>query len=314
MKKSEIIAAINSIPQKQLSAAINAIRLSNPINALAMNRANVTRHHIGTMDETVEVSFQSRATKMNMTVVLYEILDWVAAHDGNLDTVHAIDPDYTPVWWADFEADCAATAETEDPEDDQTEDNLTLEEAKRDVLAYLEMQDGAHRDAECIDELAAEHLKNVNGFGCDRDWSCRDVCGSVEPETEPTPEQRTMTRTEMRTARAALIDAHRFSGNVTPAGTVASLVESVGYEHAREIVALSVIAKGEWDGRISEASRVWAFELTGTTYGTLSAQCFYYPDDIHPAHMEQIARAMMEFQPEPTEFDPAGSEKPRELT
>lgn len=108
-----------------------------------------------------------------------------------------------------------------------------------------------------------------------------------------------MERKEMMKARAALIDAHMFSGNTTPAGTVATLVNNIGYDAAREIVALCVLAKGEWDKRISETSRRWAFDLTGTTSGTLAACGFYYPDDIHPAHMEQIAAAMMAYQPEP---------------
>lgn len=106
-----------------------------------------------------------------------------------------------------------------------------------------------------------------------------------------------MERKEMMKARAALIDAHRNSS--TPAETVAALVGSLGYDNAREIVALCVLAKGEWDARISEKSRRWAFDLTGGTSGTLAARGFYYPDEIHPAHMEQIAAAMMAYQPEP---------------
>lgn len=108
-----------------------------------------------------------------------------------------------------------------------------------------------------------------------------------------------MNRKEMMAARAALVDAHRYSGNITPAGTVATLVNTLGYESAREAVALAVLAKGEWDCRISERSRAWAFDLTGTTCGDLFARGFYYPDEIHPAHMEQIAGAMMAYQPEP---------------
>ena len=115
-----------------------------------------------------------------------------------------------------------------------------------------------------------------------------------------------MDKKEMQAARAALIDCHCFSGNVTPAGTVASLVQALGYETAREIVALTVISKGDWDKRIGEPARAWAFALTGTTYGTLSALGYYYPDKIHPVHMDQIARAMMAYQPEPEQ--PEGTE------
>lgn len=118
-----------------------------------------------------------------------------------------------------------------------------------------------------------------------------------------------MTSREMRTARETLIDCHRTSSR--PAETVAAAVAALGYETAREIVALVVTAKGEWDQRISETARAWAFELTGTTYGDLSARYFYYPDEIHPAHMEQIARAMMAYQPEP---EPAEAPAPVEYT
>lgn len=119
-----------------------------------------------------------------------------------------------------------------------------------------------------------------------------------------------MTRKEMMTARETLTSCHQSSHiNMTgAAATVADLVQRIGYDAAREIVALCVISKGEWDARISEKSRVWAFELTGTTYGTLSAMYFYYPDAVHPAHMEQIARAMMEYQPEPEEPAEAAQE------
>lgn len=119
-----------------------------------------------------------------------------------------------------------------------------------------------------------------------------------------------MTRKEMMTTRETLINCHNTSRDNRTGGaaTVADLVQRIGYDAAREIVALCVIAKGEWDGRISEKARAWAFELTSTTQGTLFAMYFYYPDAIHPAHMEEIARAMMKYQPEPEQAEEPAQE------
>lgn len=92
--------------------------------------------------------------------------------------------------------------------------------------------------------------------------------------------------------RAHLINAHLTS--TTPRETADQLVARIGYAAAADIVAVMVIAKGERDGRISANTRKWATErMDGMTKDSLRDAGIYYSDDIHPAHMEQIAREIM---------------------
>lgn len=101
--------------------------------------------------------------------------------------------------------------------------------------------------------------------------------------------------------RDALVTMHGKS--YSPAETVADLVEAIGYENAAEIVAIMVIAKGTWDERISAKVRAWAGDLVTMTADEIrDGLGLYYSDSIHPAHMDQIARAMMAYTPaEPAE-------------
>lgn len=100
--------------------------------------------------------------------------------------------------------------------------------------------------------------------------------------------------------RDALVTMHGKS--YSPAETVADLVEAIGYENAAEIVAIMVIAKGTWDERISAKARAWAHDLVTITADEIhDALGLYYSDSIHPAHLDQIARAMMAYTPAETE-------------
>lgn len=92
---------------------------------------------------------------------------------------------------------------------------------------------------------------------------------------------------EIRNNRAALVEAHQ--NNDTPAATVAALVSSIGYDAAAEIIAAMVNVKGIWDQRISTKNRAWAAEIAADFLGN---DFVYYCDEIHPAHMDQIADAM----------------------
>ena len=92
--------------------------------------------------------------------------------------------------------------------------------------------------------------------------------------------------------RAHLINAHLTS--TSPRETADQLVDRIGYTAAADIVAVMVIAKGEKDGRISANVRKWATErMEGLTKASLLDAGIYYADDIHPAHLEQIAREIM---------------------
>jgi hypothetical protein len=129
---------------------------------------------------------------------------------------------------------------------------------------------------------------------------------------EARAEYRTIRKT-YAAERDALVTMH--SKGYSPAETVADLVEAIGYENAAEIVAVMVIAKGTWDERISAKVRAWAADLVTLTADELrDALDLYYSDSIHPAHMDQIARAMMAYtpaEPETTDSTPE-SESPAE--
>lgn len=111
--------------------------------------------------------------------------------------------------------------------------------------------------------------------------------------------------------RDALIEAHHNSEK--PAATVAALVEAIGYENAAEIVAMMVICKGEWDGRIDNRRRAWAADIVTANADELrDVLGLYYSDSIHPAHMDQIARAMAEYTPAEPENAPETTESTTE--
>lgn len=67
---------------------------------------------------------------------------------------------------------------------------MKIEEAKKDVINYLSLQEDAYfnernttreavlSDNELIAHIASEHLSCVTRFGCERDWSVKDACDS----------------------------------------------------------------------------------------------------------------------------------------
>ena len=73
---------------------------------------------------------------------------------------------------------------------------MTKQEARSDILKYLEAQDPeyfAERSTTYLDvvqsedimqELVDEHMHCVNRFGCDREFSCKDACDN-EPGIWP---------------------------------------------------------------------------------------------------------------------------------
>lgn len=127
---------------------------------------------------------------------------------------------------------------------------------------------------------------------------------------EARAEYRTIRRT-YAAERDALVNFH--CNSFGPAATVDDLVNAIGYENAAEIVAIMVIAKGTWDERISSKARAWAADLVTMTAAELrDVLGLYYSDSIHPAHMDQIARAMMKYTPTEAETAEAPAEIPAE--
>ena len=117
--------------------------------------------------------------------------------------------------------------------------------------------------------------------------------------TEEARAEYRMIRKTYAAERDALVTMHE--KGFSPAVTVSDLVEAISYENAAEIVAMMVICKGEWDERISNRRRAWAADLVTLTADEIRDTLgLYYSDSIHPAHLDQIAAAMMAYTPTET--------------
>ena len=95
--------------------------------------------------------------------------------------------------------------------------------------------------------------------------------------------------------KKALVDDYRYclDHGFTPAQTADLLIDEMGAENAAEIVAVMVLCKGKWDARISPRNREWARETAQHDEAELyQIPGLYYCDEIHPAHMDQIACAI----------------------
>lgn len=122
--------------------------------------------------------------------------------------------------------------------------------------------------------------------------------------------------TEDRTAARETVegwrDAVRFLDNQcnvdvidgeTPAHTVKCFVSCVGENTARFIIA-SLINQCAWDGRISRSVKEWAENVGGALDEETANRARIY-SNMHRAHLDQIAEAMMQYQPEPEETEEA---------
>ena len=136
--------------------------------------------------------------------------------------------------------------------------------AKNDVYIGKQIRKGTHFIITVYGD--GTHSQPGNGYGDLYDFREADhaICFEIEsrPETaaqeepELNEEEQTMNKTnltnrEIRAAREALVNAHSANSENGPAATVAALVDAIGYDRAREIVALMTAARGDWDGRIS---------------------------------------------------------------
>lgn len=100
----------------------------------------------------------------------------------------------------------------------------------------------------------------------------------------------------LETLYAAQYDEESPLYHSTPAQTVAAYVEAVGYEAAVEIIA-SLVNRSAWDGRISRRSAEWANAQENSWDEEACSSLSLYTNRIHMAHLEQIAAAMMKYQP-----------------
>lgn len=103
--------------------------------------------------------------------------------------------------------------------------------------------------------------------------------------------------------RADIVNRHKLITGIvidtmiggTPAQAIEMLVDKIGYTNAVDTIAELVNAISTWDGRISSASRKWARSIDGAADKEILNRCGIYSCNIHSAHVEQLARAMMEY-------------------
>lgn len=100
----------------------------------------------------------------------------------------------------------------------------------------------------------------------------------------------------LETLYAAQYDEESPLYHSTPAQTVAAYVEAVGHEAAVEIIA-SLVNRSAWDGRISRRSAEWANAQENSWDEEACSSLSLYTNRIHMAHLDQIAAAMMKYQP-----------------
>lgn len=100
----------------------------------------------------------------------------------------------------------------------------------------------------------------------------------------------------LETLYAAQYDKESPLYHSTPEQTVAAYVEAVGYEAAVEIIA-SLVNRSAWDGRISRRSAEWANAQENSWDEEACSSLSLYTNRIHMAHLDQIAAAMMKYQP-----------------
>ena len=93
----------------------------------------------------------------------------------------------------------------------------------------------------------------------------------------------------------AIQKADRFDKK-TPADTVAAFVAAVGYPLAVEVVASLVNRSSRWDGRLY-SSKDWAAAQPSAWDEETMVQCMRGYTNMHPTHLDQIARALSKFTP-----------------
>ena len=95
--------------------------------------------------------------------------------------------------------------------------------------------------------------------------------------------------------RNAIMFCYRNTNTRTPDDTITALVERIGYDAAIETVAELVNCVGEWDGRISRKVREWANSIETAANSEELEMCHVYSNEIHSAHVDQIACSMMKY-------------------
>lgn len=93
-----------------------------------------------------------------------------------------------------------------------------------------------------------------------------------------------------------LIQSEDCSKGRSPGDTVASFVESVGYEKAAATIA-TLINRSSWDGRISGKNADWAKTIDNALDQEAAVALGIYTNAIHMTHLDQIADKMRKYTP-----------------
>lgn len=92
------------------------------------------------------------------------------------------------------------------------------------------------------------------------------------------------------TAMEKLVDI--YNATTRPDATVAAFKVEVGEDTAIEVIA-SMVNQKAWDGRIDRRVKAWAAEQENAWDEQAANKLGLCTDRIHPAHLNQIADAMM---------------------
>lgn len=89
----------------------------------------------------------------------------------------------------------------------------------------------------------------------------------------------------------------------TPAETIDRAAAIMGIDRAREVVASLINRIADYDGRICRSSKEWAQTIPGALDAAAAERMRLYSDTIHPAHLDQLARACKDYTPADPEPD-----------
>lgn len=108
------------------------------------------------------------------------------------------------------------------------------------------------------------------------------------------------------------IQSEDYINGRTPAETVASFVEAVGYDAALVVIA-SLVNRSAWDGRIDSRNAAWAASVS-ESFDEQTARDLDLYTKMHMTHLDQIADQMRKFTPaEPETTEQAETSEPVEM-
>lgn len=108
------------------------------------------------------------------------------------------------------------------------------------------------------------------------------------------------------------IQSEDYINGRTPAETVVSFVEAVGYDAALVVIA-SLVNRSAWDGRIDSKNAAWAASVS-ESFDEQTARDLDLYTKMHMTHLDQIADQMRKFTPaEPETTEQAETSEPVEM-